>query len=127
LNESAFGLNVPHFGIKLMQDTMGLRVAYRAISLGTLFQSEEALKLGFVDVMTESADPALVQQKAIEECEKWIATPGREGNKLNLRSQTHAQFVAERQKDIDAFVSNLTEPVTQQRLGDYLASLSKKK
>lgn len=102
-------------------------MAYRTMSLGTLFKSEEALKLGFVDVLTESKDPADIQAKALAECEMWAAIPGREGNKFNLRHQTHTHFIAEREEDIAAFVKNLTEPITQQRLGDYLASLSKKK
>jgi enoyl-CoA hydratase/carnithine racemase len=127
LNESAFGLNVPVFSVALMQDVIGTQAAYRAISLGTLFKSEEAQRLGFVDVLTESTDSAHVQDEALIECEKWVAIPGREGNKFNLRNDTHTHFIAERQADIEAFVRNLTEPVTQQRLGDYLASLSKKK
>lgn len=127
LNEAAFGLNVPSFAITLMQDVIGKQVAYRAMSLGTLFKSEDAYKMGFIDVLTESKDPNDVKAKALEECEKWAAIPGREGNKFNLRHKTHTHFLAERQADISEFVENLTDPVTQQRLGTYLASLSKKK
>ena len=110
-----------------MQDVIGKQAAYRKVSQGSLFKSEEAQKLGFVDVLTESNEPTDIQAKALEECEMWVAIPGREGNKFNLRHQTHTDFITEREVDIAAFVENLTQPITQQRLGDYLTSLSKKK
>ena len=115
---------MPKFGVTLMQDTIGKQAAYRAISQGTLYKSEDAVGLGLVDMVVDSSK---IQDEALKECEKWIAIPGRPGNKFNLREETLFRFISERQADIDSFVSNLTEPITQERLGNYLASLSKKK
>lgn len=126
LNESAFGLNVPLFGIALMQDVIGIKAADRAISLGTLYTSEEAQELGFVDIVTDSADTSLVKEAALLECEKWVVVPGRRGNKHNLRQKKYDKFIAERDIDLKNFITLLTSSITQKRLGEYLASLSNK-
>jgi len=124
LNEAAFGLSVPTFVNTLMQDLIGIRQANKAMSLGTLFKSDKALSLGLVDVVASEED---VVAKALEECETYIAAPGRGGNKYWQRKKTLAMFRAEQQMDKDAFLDCVQDPITQQRLGAYLESLSKGK
>jgi len=126
LNESAFGLEVPLFTITLMHDLMGVRAANRAMSLGTLFKSEEAKQLGLVDVIAPSGDADVVQQVALAECEKFVASPGQQANKINQRRPTLAKFLSERQEDHKAFTNCVSSEVTQKRLKAYLESLSNK-
>ena len=137
LNEAAFGLAVPTFVNYIMQDLVGIRVANRLMGMGTLLKSEQALKIGLVDevVDTSAAEGGAggaaavgeaVKEAAVKECEMWISAPGRADNKYWQRKNRLDQFYREREIDKKAFLDIVTAPITQQRLGAYLASLSKK-
>lgn len=125
LNEAAFGLSVPTFVNVLMQDLIGIRQANRAMSLGTLFKSDQALSIGLVDVVAEAEGE--VAARALEECELYLNAPGRGANKFWQRKKTLALFRAEQQMDKEAFLQCVLDPLTQMRLGAYLESLSKGK
>ena len=48
LNETTFGILPPPFAAALMVNTIGYRLAERALSLGTMFKPEEAYNIGLV-------------------------------------------------------------------------------
>lgn len=127
LNESAFGLVAPFFAMDMAKDLMGLPAAYRAISIGVLFKGAEAVNVGLVDKMLgpeEGVDK--LRAAALEECELWISKPGRSAAKKRYRADMLARWHAGREADKQIFMSSILDPLTQQRLGQYLDSLKKK-
>jgi enoyl-CoA hydratase/carnithine racemase len=124
LNESAFGLVCPRWACEMMEDNVGRRVAYTSLSLGTLYSSQESLAIGLVDCVVD--DPSKLAAAARAECLKWTSKPGRAALKASLRGPVVNRWRNERDIDLNAFLKVLTAPVSQQRIGDYLQSLSKK-
>lgn len=123
LNEAAFGLVAPYFGVGMMTDMVGRRVSDRATCLGTLFDtSENALQLGFVDQVVEDN----IQAAAIEECELWLKAPGRKDSKMLIRSDIVKKFESLKMAETARFVKAVTDPACQTMIGMYMASLKKK-
>lgn len=125
LNESAFGLVCPTWACEMMADNVGKRVAYTSLSQGTLYTSQEGLGIGLVDVVV--SDPSELDDTASTECLKWTSRPGRAALKASLRGPVVTRWKRERGADLDAFLNVLTSPLSQQRIGDYLQSLSASK
>lgn len=126
LNESAFGLVVPQWGCDMMINLTGNRLAYQALSKGTLFNSDEALKIGLIDSVIQGENIDKLRDATQAECEKWLQSPGREETKTMLRQPVLNRWVEQREDDLNQFVNSVSSPVTQVRIRDYLASLSKK-
>lgn len=148
LNEAAFGLVAPFFAVDMAKSLMGNRHAYKAISVGTLFKGEVAASAGLVDVLSRRrwdassgsypeckeenetiAVPvgdvsAAVRADAEAQCEMWMTAPGRADAKIGFRRDLLLRWHAGRLEDKDQFVTALMNPLTQKRVGDYLASLS---
>jgi len=83
LNEAAFGLVVPAWGIVAMIDIMGRRQAERAVSLGTMFKAQQAHDLGLIDTLVDSPDD--VPAEALAEAARWGRTVGRADTKKEIR------------------------------------------
>ena len=66
LNEAQIGFSAPMWLIDGMRNTIGSRQAEFALTAGTLFKTEEALKIGLVDEVAQS------KEEAIEKAEKFL-------------------------------------------------------
>ena len=121
---ASFGMYIPASGVELYVNTVGYPLACKALSLGFLYDSSEALKLGLID--KESSAESLVSD-TIAECERWIASPGREIMKFELRYEVLERWKRERDVDVGKFLKIVTTPETQERIRKHHDSLSAKK
>jgi 3,2-trans-enoyl-CoA isomerase len=125
LNEAAFGLIAPTWGIHAMVEIMGRRQAEMACSVGTIFKPDDALRLGLVDHV--AATPDEVPDLALSLAKKWGKIPGRAGTKHRMRFEYVDTFHRTADEDIDGFVGLVSSPRVQGALGAYIASLGSKK
>ena len=129
LNEVAIGISVPGYWIKLMTSIIGQGKADKMCQYARMIGADEALKIGFVDQVLESADElVLAATKAAQEALK-LPDPGRIvaknmlrgelgqvwGNKSGLESEAHQIW------------GNLTNESTVKALKAVMARLSKPK
>lgn len=123
LNETQFGIAAPPFLARQMMDTMGRRPAELAMSRGTLFSPQDALKLGLVD---EVSDDVAARAKIV--ALEWARIPpfGRVATKKMVRHSAINHLLENRSEDLENFVEMVLDPGTQLALGSYFASLKGK-
>lgn len=126
LNETKLGIIAPKWFQDCMKNVIGVRKTELALTQGKLFSTAEALAVGLIDeVASDKAD-------AISRAEKFIgifsSIPGlpRRMSKMGLRQETVDWLLANRDKDLKAFVDYVSQPKVQQGLELYLQSLKKK-
>jgi 3,2-trans-enoyl-CoA isomerase len=124
LNEAAFGLVVPTWGIDAISDIMGKRQAQKCCTIGTIFKADQALQLGLIDILVSSPDDVLPE--AHKEVARWNV-PGRAGSKGVIRADRVKKFHDTGDADIANFLGLVGHERTQAALGAYLASLKKGK
>lgn len=136
LNEAAFGLIAPPWTCNMMIDTIGRTKAEKALSLGTIFTSTDAMRVGLVDklvFMSPEEDSSTKTEKmnaeALTEAQLWIKAPGREGTKSLIRKSNLDALATKEQRmyDVKLFKDCVMDPHIQDSLGKYLASFKSKK
>ncbi len=138
LNEATFGLVPPPWCMDQMIRLCGHRVSDKAMSLGTVYNSIDALNIGLVDkIFDPNIDnnndnnnnnaQSIVEFTAMQLAKEWIVPPGRAATKLRIREQAIDYFNANRKKDVQIFLDLALNPELQKRIGQYIESLSKKK
>lgn len=126
------GLTVVHLGMQppfglreLLGNTIGKREAEKAVQLGTLYESDEAYKIGLVDEVVPMDDmlPASKQQVT-----KWLSIPdhARVSVKKAMRGELVKKVAPIRDEEMKMAASMLTQPNVQELLGKALARLKKK-
>lgn len=108
-----------------MANILPTRVTENALTLGTMFSTDEAFKIGLVDEL--AADKA----EAIAKCEKFlgqfrkISPEARALTKLTLRSKAISELEESRDQDVQMFAFAVNMPQVQKGLGLYMESLKK--
>lgn len=123
LNESAFGLVCPIWACDMLTDLVGSRVAYKSLCQGTLYSTEESLKLGLIDSIVN--DKQTLENEVIFQCNEWTKHSGRAPTKSLLRESNLTRWKKERHIDLDNFVNLIQKEETQQSIKTYLQSLKK--
>ncbi|XP_053693686.1 enoyl-CoA delta isomerase 1, mitochondrial-like [Sabethes cyaneus] len=126
LNETQLGIVAPTWFQASLRNTISRRDAELALTLGTLFTSEQALKIGLVDELANNKEDALAKATAFLEKFKKISPQARSMTKQALRSKEIMELEDNRSQDIDLFVYAVTQPKVQQSLELYLEALKKK-
>lgn len=127
LNETKLGITAPFFFMNTMRNTISPRQAEMALTLGKLFTTEEALKVGLIDEIAKD------KEEAIQKCEhfllqyKKIPPEARALTKHQIRHQIIKELNDGREEDIELFVSFITNPTMQKSLGQYITFLKWKK
>ena len=75
LNETKLGIVAPPWFRDTMINTVGVRQTELALQLGTLFSSEEALKIGMVDEV--ASDLASATDSAESKLKEFLQIPGK--------------------------------------------------
>jgi len=124
LNETLLGITAPFWFRDTMINTIGFRETEKALQLGKLYTPEQALSINLVD---EIAEPTEVALKAKEAMLQWCKIPAhaRELTKASMRQDTISLLMAQKENDIQNFVSFITKDSIQKSLKFYLDSLKK--
>lgn len=126
LNETRLGIVAPTWFMASMRNTMSRRDAELALTLGTLFTTDEALKVGLVDEVATSKEDAIAKATAFLDKFKKISPQARSMTKQALRSKDIMELEDNRTQDIDLFVYAVTQPKVQKGLEMYLEALKAK-
>ncbi|XP_058449512.1 enoyl-CoA delta isomerase 1, mitochondrial-like [Malaya genurostris] len=126
LNETQLGIVAPSWFQAAMRNTISRRDAELALTLGTLFSTDEALKVGLIDEIASNKEEALAKAVGFLDRFKKVSAQARSMTKQALRSKDIMELEDNRSQDIDLFVYAVTQPKVQQSLELYLAALKKK-
>ena len=127
LNETRLGIAAPVWFQSSMKNAMSVRDTEKALTLGTMFSTDEALKVGVIDEI--AAD----KQAAVKRCEEFllqfakVSPDARAYTKKLLRSKDIAELENNREADVQTFIAFVTNPKVQKGLELYLESLKTKK
>ncbi|XP_063702382.1 enoyl-CoA delta isomerase 1, mitochondrial-like [Culicoides brevitarsis] len=126
LNETRLGIVAPTWFQATMLNVLSRKEAERALTLGTMFTTEEALKNGLVD------ETAASKQEAIEKCVafldqfKKVSGEARAITKQALRAEPIRVLDENRDQDVDLFLFTIQQKKVQKGLEAYLEALKKK-
>jgi 3,2-trans-enoyl-CoA isomerase len=126
LNESLLGIAAPPWLGQQLVDTVGRRTAELGLARGKLWNPHEALAIHLVDEIVPGDQVREAARKAALDFAK-IPASSRAMSKGMIRGNRVDRLQANRQEDVDNFLSVITSEQAQKRLGAYLASISKKK
>lgn len=127
LNETQLGIMAPTWFIATMRNTVSSRVAEAALTAGTLFTTEEALKAGMIDEIGLDKADALTRCETFLGRFKKISPVARALTKQQFRLKEIRELEDNRAADIDNFVAATNNPKVQQSLGLYIEALKKRK
>lgn len=127
LNETRLGIIAPTWFQASMKNVISARETEKALTMGTMFKTDEALKVGIIDeIATDKAD-------AIKRCEQFIlqfakiSPEARALTKKMYRGQAISELEDHREEDLQRFVFAASQPKVQKGLELYLESLKAKK
>lgn len=125
LNETKLGIVAPFWFVDSMVNTVGRRATERALQLGEMYSSDQALRMGMVDKLVDMGE---VQAEAQQEIKQWIKIPGaaRVLSKMAMRAPTVQKLQMKQQEDINNFVNFAMKDSVQKSLGMYLDALKNK-
>lgn len=126
LNETQLGIVAPTWFQATMRNTLSRREAELALTLGTLFSTDEALKVGLIDEVAASKEEGIAKATSFLDRFKKISPQARSMTKQALRSKDIMELEDNRSQDVDLFVYAVTQPKVQKGLEMYLESLKKK-
>ena len=124
LNETQVGLAVPAPIQAMMRRLVGAYRAERLMIAGAMVDSDEALRIGFVDELTEAEN---VVARALEWLRALLALPARamSGTRAIARAELVAAFDAARAQDADEFVRGWFSDESRATLTAVMAKLKK--
>jgi len=126
LNETKLGIVAPMWFADAFRAILGRKKADSMLILGELASPAQALEIGLVDAVVPlhqlqgAADEFLAAQLAIPDA-------ARAATKRQLRLAQVEALRSTQAEDLDEFIRLILSPAVQSALGDYLASLKKKK
>jgi Delta3-Delta2-enoyl-CoA isomerase len=126
LNETLLGITAPFWFRETFINTIGYRESEKALQLGKLYTSDEALAINLVDELVE---PANLMAQAEKHMQSWLKIPSvaRELTKSSMRRDTLSKLLAQKEADIENFVEFISKEFIQKSLKVYLESLKKPK
>lgn len=127
LNETQLGIVAPSWFMATMRNTISARKAEMALTLGTLFKTEEALKIGMIDEIVADRADAIAKCEAFLKKYDKIPPMARAVTKQMYRQQDIKELESNREADIELFVTAITNEKIQTSLGRYVAFLKWRK
>lgn len=126
LNETQLGIVAPTWFQASLRNTVSRRESELALTLGKMYSTDEALKVGLIDEVAENKQKALEQATSFLDRFRKISPMARAMTKQALRSKDIVELEDNRSQDIDLFVYAVNQPAVQKGLEVYLESLKKK-
>lgn len=127
LNETKLGIVAPSWFMATMKNTIPLRTAEMALTLGTLFSTDEALNIGLVDELAADKADAIAKCEAFLGKFKKIPPLARSLTKQQFRIKEIHALEDNRSADVDQFVLAAANPLVQKNLELYIEALKSKK
>lgn len=127
LNETQLGIVAPSWFMATMKNTIPTRTAEMALTLGSLFQTEEALRIGLIDEIAVDKADALAKSEAFLNRFKKIPPMARALTKQNFRIKDIQALEDNRSKDVELFAAAVSSPKVQKSLEMYIEALKQKK
>lgn len=127
LNETQLGIVAPTWFMATMKNTIPARTAEMALTLGTLFSTEEALRIGMIDEIAVDKADALAKSETFLARFKKIPPMARALSKQNFRIKDIQELEDNRTSDIDLFEAAVSNPKVQKSLELYIEALKSKK
>lgn len=127
LNETRLGIIAPQWFQSSMRNVVSVRETEKALTLGSMFTTDEALKIGLVDAVASTKADALKQCKDFILQFAKVSPDARAVTKLNLRKKDLAELENNRDSDLQTFLSYVNQPKVQKGLELYMESLKGKK
>jgi len=126
LNETQLGIVAPFWFKDAMVQTIGTRETELALMLGTLFSTQQALRIGLVDSMVESKEEALAEAEALLTKLMQIPNEARHVSKMLMRQDLYDRLSSKKTEDIENFSNFIVQPIIQEPMGKYLQALQSK-
>lgn len=127
LNETRLGIVAPEWFAASMRNTISVRETEKALTVGKMFSTAEALNIGLVD--EEATDKA----DAIKRCQQFlwqfakVSPDARALTKKMLRGKDIADLEQNLEQDLQKFLFFVNSPKVQKGLEMYLEALKAKK
>lgn len=126
LNETRVGIVAPPFFEVSFLSVLPQRIAERALMQGTMFTTDDALRVGLIDEIADDDADGLRRCAAYLEQYRAVVPAARAMSKQSLRRQGLDELRNNREHDVDRFLLIVKQPKAQAALGQYLAKMKKK-
>lgn len=127
LNEVHLGIPVPFMVQAAMRSVLTTRKAEEALTLGTLFTTDEALNVGLIDEIAEDKNEAILKCENFLEQFSKIPANARAITKQAFRAKETQELEESREIDVQQFVASVNQESVQKVIEVYLANLRNKK
>lgn len=126
LNETKLGIVAPGWFQDSMKNTISGRDAELALTMGTMFSTDEALNIGLIDeTATDKADAIAKAESFLAKTAKIPAT-ARRLTKMTLRQKVIDRLANNRETDLEIFLTFVNQKAVQKGIEMYLESLKQK-
>lgn len=126
LNETRLGIIAPEFFMASYRNVLSKRDAEKALTLGELFTTDEALNIGLIDEVATDKEDAVAKCTAFLAQFAKVSPRARAITKQAYRAKELTALRDGRKHDLDLFLAVITDPKVQAGLEIYLQSLKKK-
>lgn len=126
LNETKLGIVAPSWFIASMNNTISKRATELALTSGTLFTTDEALKIGLIDEVATDKNDAIAKATKFFERFANVHPMARQLTKMSIRKNDLAGLMEHRDEDMKQFLFFVNQPKVQQGLETYIETLKKK-
>lgn len=127
LNETKLGIVAPPWFIDSYRNVIGFRQSERALTMGYMFTTDEALKISLIDEIAENKDDGVSKAVAFLNKFSKVSPNARAITKSLIRGEYINKLVKRKEEDLQIFLLAVQDPQVQKYIGAYLDTLKKKK
>lgn len=127
LNETRLGIMAPSWFQASMRNVLSVRDTEKALTLGSMFKTDEALKIGLIDEIASDKQDALKRSEQFLLQFAKVSPDARALTKKSFRGKDLADLENAREEDLQQFLFFVNQPKVQKGLELYLESLKSKK
>ncbi|CAH1183205.1 unnamed protein product [Phaedon cochleariae] len=127
MNEALVGVPVSPMFIACMQSVIGQWEAEKALLVGRLFTSEEALGVGLVDEVVGGKSEGVCKAEGYLAGFREVSARARGLSKRYLRQEVVRDLVRRREEDVKKLVEIISSRGVQDSLGEHLERMKNKK
>ncbi|KAG5667601.1 hypothetical protein PVAND_015577 [Polypedilum vanderplanki] len=120
MNETQLGMTISEGAIWIMTTLLNPRNAENALTLGKIFTTEDAKKIGLIDEIANDKEDAIAKSQAFLESYKKVPIETRGATKQIFRKKGIDLMTNNRDKDVDVFVKHVLDPKCQKMIEMFL-------